>query len=224
MKITELRGAYTADRAAALSGVPLSTVHYWARNEILVPSVSPTKIKLWSYTDLMGLRTIYWLRQRKITTEGWHVPPTTMRAVRRGLSYLRDLDVELWSDEGGPSVRVDAAGQVYVESSPGEIETTHGDRPLDPDMLNLIAPFATQSAQGPDLQRPREHLRIVPGKLSGSPHIAHTRLETVTVAALRSRGFEQGKLERLYPKVAPIGFVEAVDLERQLHTNLKTAA
>jgi uncharacterized protein (DUF433 family) len=224
MKITELRGAYIADRAAALSGVPISTVHYWARNEILVPSVSPSKIKLWSYTDLMGLRTIYWLRQRKITTEGWHVPPTTMQAVRRALSYLKDLDVELWSDDGGPSVRVDGAGQIYVESSPGEIESTRGERPLDPDMLNLIAPFATQSAQGPDLQRPREHLRIVPGKLSGSPHIAHTRLETVTIAALRSRGFEQGSLERLYPKVAPIGFLEAVDLERQLHTNLKTAA
>jgi DNA-binding transcriptional MerR regulator len=66
MKISELRGAYTADRAAALAGVPLSTVHYWARNEILIPSVSPTKVKMWSYTDLMGLRTIYWLRQRKV--------------------------------------------------------------------------------------------------------------------------------------------------------------
>jgi uncharacterized protein (DUF433 family) len=27
------RGAYPADRAAALSGVPISTVHYWARQE-----------------------------------------------------------------------------------------------------------------------------------------------------------------------------------------------
>lgn len=31
------RGAYSADRAASLSGVPKSTVHYWARKEILVP-------------------------------------------------------------------------------------------------------------------------------------------------------------------------------------------
>lgn len=74
------------------------------------------------------------------------------------------------------------------------------------------------------MQKPREHLRIVPGKLSGSPHIAHTRLETVTVAALRVRGFEQDKLEQLYPKIAPIGLVEAVDLERQLDRNLQAAA
>lgn len=52
-------GAYTADRAAALSGVPKSTIHYWARKEVLVPSISPERVKLWSYTDLLGLRTIY---------------------------------------------------------------------------------------------------------------------------------------------------------------------
>jgi uncharacterized protein (DUF433 family) len=91
-------------------------------------------------------------------------------------------------------------------------------------MLDLIAPFSTRSARGPDLQRPREHLRIVPGKLSGSPHVAHTRLETQTVAALRLRGFEQDNVERLYPKIAPIGLAEAVDLERQLDRNLQAAA
>jgi MerR HTH family regulatory protein len=57
------KGAYPADRAAALSGVPKSTIHYWAREEILVPSISAEKVKLWSYPDLMGLRIIYWLRR-----------------------------------------------------------------------------------------------------------------------------------------------------------------
>jgi uncharacterized protein (DUF433 family) len=224
MTISELRGAYPAERAAALAGVPLSTLHYWARNEILVPSVSPTKVKFWSYTDLMGLRTIYWLRQRKITTEGSQVPATTMPAVRRALNFLKQLDLELWTEEGGPTVKVDPGGRILVELVPGQVETAQGERPLDPEMLDLIAPFATRSANGPDLQRPRQHLRIVPGKLSGSPHIAHTRLETVTVAALRMRGFGQDKVEQLYPKVAPIGLVEAVDLERQLNRNLQAAA
>src|SRR5262249_6857551 len=108
--------------------------------------------------------------------------------------------------------------------APGEMETTRGERPLDPEMLDLIAPFSTRQARGPDLQKPREHLRIVPGKLSGSPHIAHTRLETVTVAALRERGFQPDKLERLYPKIEPIGLIEAVDLELQLNRNLQAAA
>src|SRR6266508_7001335 len=98
------RGAYTAERAAALSGVPRSTVHYWSRHDVLVPSVSPTKMKLWSYTDLMGLRTIYWLRQRKVTDGGSDIPATTMPAVRRALNALGRLDLDLWSEEGRPSV------------------------------------------------------------------------------------------------------------------------
>ena len=43
-----LAGCYEARRAAALSGVPVSTVYYWARQEIVVPTVSPTKQKLWA--------------------------------------------------------------------------------------------------------------------------------------------------------------------------------
>src|SRR3954447_17488611 len=114
MKHRSARGAYPADRAAALSGVPRSTIHYWARHNVLVPSVSPTKVKLWSYTDLMGLRTIYWLRRRKATGEGPDIPPASMPAVRHALKELAKLDLDLWTEEGGPSVRVDLSGEIYL--------------------------------------------------------------------------------------------------------------
>lgn len=218
------RGVYTADRAAALSGVPRSTVHYWSRHNVLVPSVSPTKVKLWSYTDLMGLRTIYWLRQRKLTSEGWDVPATAMPAVRRALHALAQLDLVLWTEDGRPSVRVDPNGEIYIVTDSGP-ESLAGARPLDPDMFDLIAPFETRIARGPDLQAPRPNLRIVPGKLSGSPHIAHSRIETLTVAALASRGYDTERIERFYPHVRPIiAFAEAVDLERQLAENLRAVA
>jgi uncharacterized protein (DUF433 family) len=220
MKLAEFRGAYPADRAAALSGVPRSTVHYWARNKILLPSVSETKVKLWSYTDLMGLRTIHWLRRRKVTDEGWEVPASTMPAVRLALSVLRDLDLELWSAQGGPAVYIDPGGRIYVVPPTGPESVETGERPLDPDVFNLIAPFKTRTSRGPDLNAPRPHLRILPGKLSGEPHIAQTRIETTAIAALAERGFDSKELERLYPQAQPVALVEAVDLERQLGNNL----
>jgi len=91
-------------------------------------------------------------------------------------------------------------------------------------MFDLIAPFQTPVSRAPDLAKPRPHLRIVPGKLSGSPHIAHTRIETLAIVALADRGFESTKLERLYPTVQPVALIEAVDLERQLNQNLRAAA
>jgi uncharacterized protein (DUF433 family) len=164
-----------------------------------------------------------WLRKRKITAEGSDVPATTMPAVRRALNALADLDLDLWSEDGGPSVRVNASGEIFIVTHAGP-ESLSGARPLDPDMFDLIAPFETPLARGPDLQAPRPNLRIVPGKLSGSPHIVHSRIETVTVAALASRGFDTSKIQRLYPNVRPIAFAEAVDLEKQLAANLLAAA
>jgi uncharacterized protein (DUF433 family) len=218
------RGAYPADRAAALSGVPKSTVHYWARQEILLPSLSAEKVKLWSYADLMALRTIYWLRQRKQSPGGHEVPASSMPAVRRALRELRDLDLDLWDEEGGPTVAVDHAGRVILDP--------HGLPAMDErqlvahsDWLDLIHPFPTrEGAKGPDLQRPRPHLRIVPGKLAGSPHVARSRVETRALAALARRGMGTGKIARLYPSLEATAIDEALDLEHQLEHNLSVAA
>jgi uncharacterized protein (DUF433 family) len=167
-------GAYTADRAAALSGVPKSTIHWWARHDVLVPTVSATKIMLWSYADLMGLRVIYWLRQRKTTTLGVEVPRTSMPAIRRAL---------------------------------------------------LIVPFTTaEGTRGPDLIAPRAELRIVPGKLSGSPHVVHTRLETRALAALATDGYDIPSIHRLYPYVSAPQIEQALELEQQLAENLVSRA
>ena len=133
----ELRGAYTADRAAALSGVPKSTVHYWARREILVPNISSVRIKLWSYSDLMSLRTIAWLRATKTAPGGQDVPATAMPAVRRALKQLAELDLGLWAEDRGPSVAVDRHGAIVLEVE-AQLEHVGGQRVLDADHLQLF--------------------------------------------------------------------------------------
>jgi hypothetical protein len=103
----ELGGAYTTERAAALSGVPKSTVYYWARRGHLLPSVSQKPL-LWSYTDLLALRTIYWLRQPK-TAFDREVPATSMPKVRRALKQLKALALDLF-EKGLPTISVTFGG------------------------------------------------------------------------------------------------------------------
>lgn len=209
-------GAYTAERAAALSGVPRSTIHAWARTNLLVPSVSAERVKLWSYADLMGLRVIYWLRRRKTDEAGAAIPGTSMRAIRRALDRLRELGVPLLQPD---QVWVDPDGELHVRGPAGP-ETPAGQLVL-PDALNLIAPFTTsEGLRGPDLARPRPQLRIVPGKLSGSPHILQTRLETCALRALEEDGLSLATLQDLYPFVTASQIAEALDLEHQLEANL----
>jgi uncharacterized protein (DUF433 family) len=213
----EPTGAYNADRASALSGVPRSTIHYWSRHGLLAPAVSPERVKLWSYADLMGLRIIYWLRQRKTDARGAEIPPTSTKAIRRALDRLRELDEPLWDHDA--SVWVDGNGDLHLKGPAGP-ETLAG-QTLVADAIDLIAPFSTREGlRGPDLARPRPELRIVPGRLSGSPHVVHTRLETRTLYALSRDGLDGPAIRALYPYVTENQLAEALDLEQQLEANL----
>ena len=219
------RGAYPADRAAALSGVPPSTVRWWARHDILVPSISAQRVKLWSYPDLMGLRIIYWLRHGKTTEHGAAVPRTAMPDVRRALAQLRELDLELWSGETGPTVAVDRSGDIVITHATPDPEASHRQRRLvdaADELLYVLEPFAArEGSRGPDLHSPRPELRIIPGKLGGSPHVAHTRVETEALAALERDRLPTATIVELYPHLAPAAIDAALDLERQLSDNLR---
>jgi uncharacterized protein (DUF433 family) len=192
-----------------------------------VPSISAQRVKLWSFSDLMGLRMIYWLRQTKMAPDGAAVPRTAMPAVRRALEQIGELDLRLWSEDSGPAVAVDRGGNVVILSDPN-VEAPHRQRALDAgsnDLLHVTAPFVTvEGSLGPDLHAPRPLLRIVPGKLGGSPHVAHTRLESQALAALDASGVTLTKIYRLYPHVGQSAIDEALDLERELVRNLQPAA
>src|SRR6266568_3497110 len=109
--------AYPADRAAALAGVPVSTLHYWSRSGIWVPSVSSVRVKRWSYSDLLALRLIDWLRRDKPDLK---LPKTSMPKIRAALQAverfgdeLRARSVKVWVDPKGGLV-IDSGGAVFV--------------------------------------------------------------------------------------------------------------
>jgi hypothetical protein len=64
---------------AAESSDPVSQPPQWSREGILEPSISASTVKRWSYTDLMGLRTIHWLRHWKRNDEGSDIPASVQR-------------------------------------------------------------------------------------------------------------------------------------------------
>lgn len=203
-------GCYEASRAAALSGVPERTVYWWATQGIVVPSVSPTREKLWSYGDLLTLRLVDWLRQPKDSDDaGAGIARSSMREIRTMLASAGD---SLWRvDTTGlerPTILVDVHGRIFFDEP---TRTVDGQGTME-GLLDLFAPFA----DAPDLRQPRPHLRIVPGKVAGEPHLMHSRLMTRTVAALADRGFSAAEIAEMYPDESPAALREAVDLEHQL--------
>ena len=223
-----LRGAYPADRAASLAGVPLSTVYYWARERIYVPSISRGKVMLWSWADLLALRAISWLRSTKPDVD---VRPTTMRQVRTVLYTVEeDFDDRLGDHLANKSIilQVDSAGRPFVSVGDTLVQ------PLDAGalqaasqelMIDLLTEYESgEGFRGPHLLNPRPKLRIIPGKLGGEPHIEDTRIETRVVTALVRRGFETNQVLEFYPFLDSASIAEAVDLEAQLDRNLGRVA
>lgn len=235
-------GVYSADRASALTGVPKSTVYYWARKGHVVPSASPQDPKLWSFQDLLALRVVYWLRQPKnivqtaeetqvvfsdLPAENPDIPRTTMSAVRAALARLRELDLEPFTvdpeTESGfrPTLVAKRNGELLVHP-PGEYPYGLDGQRAHDELIDLLAPLRTvEGTYGPDLLRPRPLLRIVPKKLGGSPHVQDTRVETLSLDSLRRSGYSEEGVAKLYPFITKQAVRESVDLERQLRRNLE---
>jgi len=222
------RGVYTAERASALSGVPKSTLYEWAREPrpVVVPSVSSKRIKLWSWTDLVALRAVYWLRHPLERDRR----PTTMERVRSFIAAV-EREAERVGDalaQESVVLRADRAGRIYLHDQARDVMTVSPDWvPLLGTNLvvDLLATFSPGDVlTGPDLRQPRASLRIIPGKLAGEPHVAGTRIETRTLAALAERSMSEGDILRLYPDLTVDSLGDALDLEQQLERNLRAAA
>ena len=210
------RGVYDADRAAALAGVPRSTLHYWAREGIYRPSISPDpRTRLWSWGDLLALRVIDWLRRAKPN----HQPPNvSIRAIRQALVQLDQLggsrehlhDVIAVSHAGDLFLRVDGSNLVRADTSR---QTAMAD------VLRPVRPYHG----APDLLEPRPLLRIVPGKLHGEPHIVDTRIPSAAIYALTEAGYGLDQIETMYPEASRDALAQAIDLERSLQALAQVA-
>jgi len=219
-----LEGAYTAERTAALAGVPWSTVHFWAREGIVVPSISPVRVKLWSYTDLLALRTVHWLRHDKVTRDGTPIPGTSMRKVKAALKQLRKLDADLFDSQHRSAICVDPSGEVLLAPEQHPAQWLNGQLVFD-GAIDVVAPFqSAESVVGPDLVAPRPWVRIHPQRLSGATHVLGTRIETEALFRLQQRGFDEDRVVWLYPEIRPEALDDAIRLEQQLDRNRRAAA
>lgn len=190
---------------------------------MLVPSVSSERVKLWSYGDLLGLRTLSWLRHSKRAPDSSRVPATPMASVMRALAALRALDVALFEGDR-PSIAVTRSGEVLLRPVGRPVQLADGQLMLI-DELDLIAPFdSLEGGRGPDLVAPRPLVRILPRKMAGAPHVLDTRVETEALYALSRRGFGLEQIQTLYPEISQQAIVDALDVEAQLAQNLARAA
>lgn len=203
------RGVYDAQRAASLAGVPESTLQYWARKGIYRPSISPDPhVRQWSWSDLLTLRVIDWLRRDKGAEEPARV---SIRSIRQALDALdqRGLDRSQLHE----LIVVSQRGDLYLDlANEGTVKATPGQQGAWGGLLHVVHPYQ----KGPDLLMPRPRLRIIPGKLHGEPHLLNTRIPSVSVYALTNAGYSLTQIHVMFPEASPEALAEAIELERSI--------
>jgi uncharacterized protein (DUF433 family) len=212
MPIEPGRGVYDTHRAAALSGVPYRTLHYWASSGIYVPSINPEpRTRLWSWRDLLAVRALYWFRRRSGTRGQNQARPIPNGQIH---DMLAAIEREGGSREGLERLVAVLDGEALVLRVGGEpSEQSAAAREPDPDTLHLVKPFLG----APDLLEPRPLLRIIPGKLHGEPHVVRTRISTAVLYRLAEMDYPADDILAMYPSIWPEALAEALDLEQSLH-------
>ena len=201
------RGLYHARRAAALSGVPLRTLHHWAQSGFFRPSVSPDpRDYLWSWGDLLALRAIDWVRRRK---DNPGVPHASLNAIRSALAALEQAGLPRHALS---ELSIGPDGSLYIDDADGQPVRADASRQVAMfGTLNLVSAY---NGRGPDLLRPRPLVRISPGKLHGEPYVVRTRIPTAVLFELHREGYDADQIRRMYPDVSVEALGQAVELER----------
>jgi uncharacterized protein (DUF433 family) len=193
-----------------LSGISPRTLRHWAHTGFYRPSISPApRDYLWSWTDLLALRAIDWLRRKKVEAQA---PRASSHRIREA---LRELVKDGLPPHKLRDLTVSGDGQLVFCSSDGhELSTDLEHQGTSPRFLKLVAPYEDR---GPDLLEPRPLLRIIPGKLHGEPHIVRTRISTAVLYSLAMMDYPSDDILEMYPDVVPAALAQALDLEQQLH-------
>jgi uncharacterized protein (DUF433 family) len=130
---------------------------------------------------------------------------------------LQVTGLDIWSPEavGRSPLVVDRAGKIHIRTE-AEVVGLHGQlRMSGPDVLDLLGPFTYRGARGLDLVAPSRHVRNIPARVAGEPHIVGSRITTRSLAGFAARGMPATKIGALYD-LDPAIVDEVLALERQL--------
>lgn len=211
------RGRYVAARASHLSGVPQRTVYHWAKEGVLVPDFPAVRPKLWSYRDLVYLRLLARMRERRVPLD--HAAES-VRMIRGRLAR---------GDEAAAVVRLVGQsvllGDERFDAVSGQYVLTHITDLTRP--FNLLEPIEGVSARptwGPDLVAPTRLTSISPQVMAGEPCVAGTRVPTSSLLALVDRRrLTPAKVMALYPQLSEEAVEDGVALERRMRRHAVAA-
>lgn len=193
--------AFPADLTSVLTGASIGQLRRWSRTGLLHPEIQLRPAALYSFQDLVALRTF--VRMRK------EVP---LQRIRKAVAKLKDFD--LTEHPAKYRLHTDGESVFFVEDDRSvDLVRKPGQRALL-NLEDIFAPFKTrQGAEVVDFLRPRPHLEVKETRLGGWPTIKATRVGFDSVAKLLDGDeIAPEDVQRFYPSVTAESAVDAKEL------------
>lgn len=203
--------AYPVPLASVLSGATTWQLKNWRDTELLVPEVSRKSPPLYSYRDIVALRTLARLR-----TE------VSLQSLRKVVANIRTIDLSAHLSTYTLEVRETARGKtVLAFSSDDDRRVDVLKKPLQPEIFTLeqvVGPFVNRNDEDvPPLNRPAQHLELFEERRGGWPTIEGTRIDYDIVAQLVDGDeISYEDVQDYYPGVTAEAAASAVEFDEKV--------
>ena len=204
--------AFPVELASVLTGASISQLRRWSSRGLIIPEVRPKRPMLYSFRDLVALRSVMWLR-----TE------TSLQRVRKALANLSAYDltdhpsaykfatdgrtISVWTDDGFMDL-VQRPGQYEIHT-----------------LADFYRPFQNRAGeQVVDFERPMKYLRVNARRMGGWPTIEGTRVPYDSIASLlEGDEVTPAQVKRFYPAVSAAGARDAAAFGRLVEARRRSA-
>jgi uncharacterized protein (DUF433 family)/DNA-binding transcriptional MerR regulator len=205
--------AFPVPITSVLTGATVRQLAYWRRRTIsaeplLVPEGRRAGRYLYSWADVVALRSIVYLRQEK-----------SLPRIRRAVGMLRQLEADDWQHLSAYRL-ISTESTIVVQTPAGQLldlELQPGTVLEEVLMRDVLEPFETSGGRSvPALERPRPQITVDPSVLGGYPVIAGSRVPFDVVARLAEDDLEPAEIIAIYPSVAPESIEDATWFAEQV--------
>jgi uncharacterized protein (DUF433 family)/DNA-binding transcriptional MerR regulator len=199
--------AYATKMAVALSGATVSQLRHWRAAQtgpLLAPEISTTPKAVYSFRDVLALRTFVRLREN-----------ASLQNIRTAIGNLRDIgEADHLAAYGLVSDRTGNI-QLLTNDEAVSLGSNRGQLQLIAVIGEVIEPFAVRAGVlVPHLLRPRPGLTVDPETQGGTPVIAGTRVPYDAVASLMRDGLFAEQITEYYPAVQASAAYDALEFAR----------
>ncbi|KQQ80998.1 hypothetical protein ASF64_13275 [Arthrobacter sp. Leaf137] len=193
--------AFPLELTAVLSGATARQLRLWRGRGILVPEINRDNPALYSYRDVVALRTIAFLRSR-----------TSMQNIGKAFHSMQKLQFT----EHPATYSFGLSGTSIVFKTPEGI-TLDLSRNVGQMMLftleEIFEPYTNRRNETVvDFRHPKPHIEVDRGRLGGWPTIERTRISYDTIASLVDGDtVRPEEVAYYYPNVSEAAAQDAVD-------------